>query len=1111
MAKENIDVTVELHDRLSRPAEKAEDSVDDLRESVDGLNESLVENEAAQKASVDATDKSTESTKKSTKETKKSREETKRSVEAQTVLQRVLGKTSTKFRETGKKAKALDVIMKAMKIPAIITAVTLLGQAVGALGAAGFAAIAGLSPLVGTLGAMPSLLATMGQAMAAVKMGFKGIGEAVKVLADPASNAQQTGEALDKLGPAAQQFALQLAGVAKQTGRWKGAIQGAMLPGFAAGLTAVSGQFPVIRRGLVDTGDAMGRLGRRVGVLVGGWTDLDDIMARNNRMIRTGLTPTMLALVGIFHDLLGAGGPMAERFAKWVGASATGLAAMTAEGARTGRLEAFFERAGDLAAAVGGFVGDISAGLFNIGKQSGALSSMMGESLGGLAESFRAWTESASGQQSIRQYFEDAMPVVRELGLLIGDVFKMFGDLARQSDLAPLIGQIRTELLPALNEMLTGVTGALGPAVVDLAVAWAQFQSAFSFQPFERVAAVLGDLLHGATDLIHSVPGLGTFVATLMSMVLVFKLLAIAGKMTGITMFVTSMVSKTGSVRVFTQALMGNTAALAANQTAQTGAATAGAGLRTELGKMRTITQMVSAQHGRMAGAMAGARQGMTAMKGAASGLVGFLGGPWGIAMMAAAALVMIFVSRSQKQKQRIDEITTSLNQQTGALTANTRATVAKQLEDDGILKKARELGISINDVTSAAMGNKDAFEDVVGQLSVYEKDAADAAKGNSFFSLSMDGNAQSAIDVARAIRTGNETITEAQAKQRRLAEATAKSKSAMAGMVPTVSRLGKVEDQLGRSAEGTATKTAQQKAATDRLRNSLLRLHNQTLKNMGGDIGFQQSLDDLSKEMRKGKRTLDIHTQAGRDNASAMLDLATSAGQVGGSAKHQQAALRTARNEIIHWAKKAGMGKDAAKAYADKLISLNNQVDNLPKNKSTNVDVTGIDYAKQRLRELDTQLYQMTSTARIIHVETRLDRARRYGGPVDTMAPYTVGEAGPELYQSAITGRVEVIGRAGQEKRTFREPGVVLPNEFYEAAAGRFPDRADAALPQAAGPARTTTSDSGGGGSTTAVLEVPDVHLHFHGDGSALTPDDVKRAAKAAWLEYDRERKERR
>lgn len=1083
MAQENIDVTVELRDKLSAKAERAEKRLEKLREEVARVDEQLQAQDAAAAGAAASTEDLGDATKETTKETKKHREETDQQTRSLSVLERVLGKVGSKFKETGKKARALDVIMKAMKIPAIVTAVTLLGQAVGALGAAGFAAVAGLAPLVGVLAAVPSLVTAMVQAGAAVKMGFGGIGEALKVLSDPAAGVGAVSEALEKLSPAAQAFAYQLAGVVRRTRGWKSEIQATMLPGFAAGLQSVGRQFPVIRRGLAETGGVIGDTVADLGAMVGSWRDLDEIMARNNRMLTFGLQPVLLSVVSMLHDFLGAGGPLAERFAGWLGTASTNLAAMVNEGAKSGRLEAFLNRAGDLAAGVGQFLGDISVGLFNVGKQSGVMSDMLGSAFGGMAADFRAWSESAGGQRSIRAFFEDALPAVREFGGLIGDVAKMFGGLIRQEGLADLIRQIRTDMIPAIEDLLGGVTGALGPAVVDLATAWVQFQSAFSFAPFEQVATALGATLKFVTDLIHSVPGLDTLVASLLALSLVWKLLAISGKMTGLTMLITSMVSKTGGVRVFTQALMGNTAALAANSTAQTRAALAGGALRTELGKVRMISQMVGAQHGRMAGLTAGARQGFSALRGAAGGLGAALGGPVMVAIAAVTIGIMKLTERSRKQKALTEELTTSLNQQTGAITENTAATIAKQLEDDGVLKKARELGISLDDVTAAAMGNTDAFERVVGQLETYNGDARDAAEGNNFFGLSLSGTERDAIKVARAIQTGNEALTDAKASTLRLADATPK---------------------LGKEQDATANSTHRQAGATRQLTRDLLQLHSATLKNMTGDIGFQQSLADLNKEMREGRRTLDITTQAGRDNRMAMIDLANAAGEVGGSARNQQRAMEQARAKIVEWAEKAGYSADRAERFADKMISVNTQIDLLNRS-GIKIDTKAIDYAKERLSELDSGLDVLTERTRYIKLEYQLKNARRHGGPVDAGVSYTVGEAGPELYQSAVTGAIEVIGRAGQEQRTFAEPGVVLPNEYYERVAAAEPQR-----PTVSAPAESSAGRRAGGDTAVMEAPAPNLTLQFLGDGSALTPADVERAALAAYRRYERERRER-
>src|SRR5690606_1537978 len=68
-----------------------------------------------------------------------------------------------------------------------------------------------------------------------------------------------------------------------------------------------------------------------------------------------------------------------------------------------------------------------------------------------------------------------------------------------------------------------------------------------------------------------------------------------------------------------------------------------------------------------------------TGLRGAASSLLGLMGGPWGLALTGATIAVSLWAKEQAEAKSRIQEITSSLNEQTGALTENSREVIAKQ------------------------------------------------------------------------------------------------------------------------------------------------------------------------------------------------------------------------------------------------------------------------------------------------------------------------------------------------------------------------------------------------------------------------------------------------
>lgn len=88
-----------------------------------------------------------------------------------------------------------------------------------------------------------------------------------------------------------------------------------------------------------------------------------------------------------------------------------------------------------------------------------------------------------------------------------------------------------------------------------------------------------------------------------------------------------------------------------------------------------------------------------------------FLAGPWGIAIGIATAALTAFTIGQVKAKARTDEFSKALDFQAGALDENNRAFIANKLEQEGLLQSARELGISTEDLVSAVLGNRDAYD----------------------------------------------------------------------------------------------------------------------------------------------------------------------------------------------------------------------------------------------------------------------------------------------------------------------------------------------------------------------------------------------------------------
>src|SRR5699024_10229058 len=107
---------------------------------------------------------------------------------------------------------------------------------------------------------------------------------------------------------------------------------------------------------------------------------------------------------------------------------------------------------------------------------------------------------------------------------------------------------------------------------------------------------------------------------------------------------------------------------------------------------------------------------GIASIGGAA--LMGFaMGGPWGAAIGAGAAILGKLAGSAVDSKQRISELGATLDQTTGEITKNTRELVAHEVAAGQQSKAFDAVGLSAKTVTEAVMGNSDALDRVKTRL----------------------------------------------------------------------------------------------------------------------------------------------------------------------------------------------------------------------------------------------------------------------------------------------------------------------------------------------------------------------------------------------------------
>ncbi|MDP9822782.1 tape measure protein [Nocardioides massiliensis] len=88
-------------------------------------------------------------------------------------------------------------------------------------------------------------------------------------------------------------------------------------------------------------------------------------------------------------------------------------------------------------------------------------------------------------------------------------------------------------------------------------------------------------------------------------------------------------------------------------------------------------------------------------------------------------------------------------------------------------------------------------------------------------------------------------------------------------------------------------------------------------------EIGYHAAIDDARKSLKENGRTLDLTTEKGRANMSALTSLASSWNNLSDRQKNASGAAREARRQFVEMATEMGMGEEKAKRLANRLLEI--------------------------------------------------------------------------------------------------------------------------------------------------------------------------------------------
>lgn len=390
-------------------------------------------------------------------------------------------------------------------------------------------------------------------------------------------------------------------------------------------------------------------------------------------------------------------------------------------------------------------------------------------------------------------------------------------------------------------------------------------------------------------------------------------------------------------------------------------------------GKMATETQRAGTSAGGAVGGISrltGAMKGMGGVGGIArsalSGFTAFLGGPWGVALLAGAAAVGGFAAKmaqeSANMKQSVDNIMPTLDS-LGNQTVETSKVVASALNEmetsfsfgDLFTEEANTVGEAFSRLgtTSGEMANmmrtdKAAYLETATALKGLEPPLSMGTRRADMMKTSQQ-------ELARTFGVSEDSI-----KQN--SSALADAGDAMVQQLEAAERAAIQQDALGAKFQSTAGQTEAFNSAmtvlgdssmsasdkVSKLQDAIDKYNNGAMTAAGSESAFRESLDqtavkanelaatygDMNGVLKDNGTAIDLNSTAGRGllsvlegSSTAALDYALNLREQGASAKEVSAALDQGRSSFIENAAAMGIGSDAAGKLYDSMAKIPDEI----------------------------------------------------------------------------------------------------------------------------------------------------------------------------------------
>lgn len=350
--------------------------------------------------------------------------------------------------------------------------------------------------------------------------------------------------------------------------------------------------------------------------------------------------------------------------------------------------------------------------------------------------------------------------------------------------------------------------------------------------------------------------------------------------------------------------------------------------------------------------------------KAVGSSVMSLLGGPWGIALTVAGVALSAFISQQQKAKAASEQLESAL--ESGSDVASEIAGAYQDMSSGGVklttwLDKA---GISLTDMTSAAMGNEAALKRVNKQIKEIDKPGPGATAASAI-KKALKEESKAYDDASKKANEKSKAAKNAVDADGKSAAAAKDAASANKDLADSASDASEEIDDLVKALFGLESGNLTADQAVDQLNQKIGELSD-TCKDNG--VVFDQNgnlLDRFSEKGTKTKQALEDIASSAQNAAEKILKQGESTNFSSGEIERANGVLQDARDAIIRQAEASGMSEQAANALADRWGLSSDSI----KASIDNIRMTA-DNNKAKLDVDDSKAKKKTKTA-----ETNVDK----------------------------------------------------------------------------------------------------------------------------------------